>query len=146
MYVGNASMNTSALSGFRMMQRDVKLLSRALIAGRDATHAKTITLDGLKPRWKVNNDDTVLANGQAFVRVAPSNFGRCSLVAAKNELIPPTVKESKTPLLPFSKGLASLSAMKSKQLLSQRRVLSAACLRGPRRRLVPGLLGTSLRL
>ena len=32
-------------------------------------NAKTITLDGLTPRWKVKKDDSVLVNGQAFVRV-----------------------------------------------------------------------------
>ena len=65
---------------------------------RDAhlQEVNTITFDGLTPRWKVENDDTVLVNGQAFVRVAPSNYDLCSLVAATNELIPPTVKESST--------------------------------------------------
>ena len=76
---------------------------------------KTITLDGLKPRWKVKKDDSVLVNGQAFVRVAPSNFTLCSLVAAKNELIPPTVKETSTPLLSFSKGLASLINLRNEK-------------------------------
>ena len=76
--------------------------------------------DGLKPRWKVKKDDSVLVNGQAFVRVAPSNVGLCNLVAAKNELIPTTVKESSTPLLSFSKGLASLINLRNQK--------QAACL------------------
>ena len=80
------------------------------------THVRTITLEGLKPQWKiVKPEDVVMADDMAFVRVAPYSGGLSGIIAAHNDhCTEPKLKGVAMPgLLSISKGLATLISMRN---------------------------------
>ena len=73
---------------------------------------RVITLNGLKPRWKIASDkDTKWVDNQAFVRVQPFNQGLISLIFAKNDKV--THSNPKTSIV-NSPGLLALIALRNK--------------------------------
>ena len=76
---------------------------------------RTITLEGLKPTWRTTKpEEVVVIDGEAYVRVAPSNFGLSSLIAADNDDVPDTMPKGISPLS-ISKGLSSLTHMRNQK-------------------------------
>jgi hypothetical protein len=68
---------------------------------------RTVSLDGLKPHWKIcKPEDVTMVDGTAFVRVAPSNYSLNGLISASQE-------GTMAATLQNSKGLANLIKMRN---------------------------------